>query len=172
MTVYELNKAYRTLNELFAKIEEAEREGEDVTEVKDQIAKEFEIADGLLEDKIENIARLLKNLDIEAKALKAEEEKLKKKRTSRENQINFIKEKLIKSAMEISGKEKIEAGIFKVSLRKSKSLEIIFEDKIPEKYKEVRQTIYISKPDIKKALDNGEEIEGVILKENKSVQVR
>lgn len=172
MNIYELNRAYRDLNDLADRLDLAEQEGEDVTEIKDQLVKEFDFAEGLIESKLENMCKLVKNLDIESKQLEAESKRLTKRKKARDNQILFIKEKLIRPALENMNKEKLDLGIFKLGFRKSKSLQIMFEDKIPELFKEVRETLYIDKLAIKKAINEGEEIEGVEMIENKSLQIK
>ena len=78
----------------------------------------------------------------------------------------------MRPAIENLGKDKLDLGIFKVSFRKSKSLSVLFEDKIPEQFKELRQEIYIHKLELRKAIEEGLETEGAEIVENKSLQIK
>jgi hypothetical protein len=59
-----------------------------------------------------------------------------------------------------------------LSLRKSKSVEIIDADAIPQQFKTVKTTETINKTEIKKAIESGEIVSGATIKENKNLQIK
>ena len=79
----------------------------------------------------------------------------------------------IKMCMEKMGVKKIETSNGNISLRKTpESVELIDEEIIPEKFKTTVQLEKISKTDIKKALQEGEEVPGATLKRGMSISIK
>lgn len=75
--------------------------------------------------------------------------------------------------MEKMGVKKIETSNGNISLRKTpESVELIDEEIIPEKFKTTVQLEKISKTDIKKALQEGEEVPGATLKRGMSINIK
>lgn len=86
-----------------------------------------------------------------------------------ENAQKRMKEALV-FAMNTFGIDKIEAGLDKLSLRKSESLNITDENKIPARFQKVE--VSFDKVAIKAAIKAGEEIEGAEIITNKSLLIR
>lgn len=126
--------------------------------------------DGELEDKLENIAKLIRNLEAEAKAYEDEEKRLKAQKQATKNRIESLK-RYVKGSLETIGKDKVEAGIFKWSLQNGPGrVEITDETKIPEEYfvTEVKPL----KSEIKKAIESGVITEGAEIVRDKSLRLR
>lgn len=126
--------------------------------------------DGELEDKLENIAKLIRNLDAKAKAYEDEEKRLKAQKQAAKNRIESLK-RYVKESLETIGKEKVEAGIFKWSLQNGPGrVEITDETKIPDEYfvTEVKPL----KSEIKKAIEEGVITEGAEIVRGKSLRLR
>lgn len=126
--------------------------------------------DGELEDKLENIAKLIRNLEAEAKAYEDEEKRLKAQKQAAKNRIESLK-RYVKGSLETIGKDKVEAGIFKWSLQNGPGrVEITDETKIPEEYfvTEVKPL----KSEIKKAIESGVITEGAEIVRDKSLRLR
>lgn len=126
--------------------------------------------DGELEDKLENIAKLIRNLEAEAKAYEDEEKRLKAQKQAAKNRIESLK-RYVKGSLETIGKDKVEAGIFKWSLQNGPGrVEITDEAKIPEEYfvTEVKPL----KSEIKKAIEEGVITEGAEIVRDKSLRLR
>ena len=68
--------------------------------------------------------------------------------------------------------KKVDTGKFKVSLRKSKKVEILDETKIPLDYMNEKHEWTPNKTELARALKAGAEIEGAVLVENESLQVK
>jgi len=100
-------------------------------------------------------------IDIEIKRLQA----LKKRNT---NIVTRLKENLL-SAVKMFGE--FEIGTHKFSTRKSQSVEVEFVNELPEHFKTRKLTEIANKIELKKALKNGEEIKGVVLKDNFNLKI-
>lgn len=117
--------------------------------------------------KVENIACWIKNLEAEAEAYKKEEEAFRIRRKQAESRIESLKRYLTNW---VSG-EKIETDRCKVTWRKSVSVEIQDESRVPEDYKKEKVIMNIDKVSIKKALTGGEDVPGASLLEKQNVQI-
>lgn len=155
MKLYELTEIYENIENL-----------EDDVDVASALAT----VDGELEDKLESIAKMIKNLDATAKACEDEEKRLKARKMAIKNRIDDIK-RYVKENLEAMGKDKVEAGIFKWSLQYGPGrVEITDETKIPDEFfvTEVKPL----KTEIKKAIENGEITEGAEIIREKSIRLR
>ncbi|AAZ51656.1 TPA: siphovirus Gp157 family protein [Streptococcus pyogenes] len=124
-----------------------------------------------LENNIEYFVKMLKNAQADVEMYKAEKEAFYKKQKQAEAKVEKYKE-TIRRAMELSQKKKVDAGMFKVSLRKSKKVEILDETKIPLDYMQEKIEYKPMKSEISKALKSGIDISGVELIETESLQVK
>lgn len=114
----------------------------------------------MIEDKADSYAAVNQNITNEITALKAEEERLRTRRSALErNQMRLMK--AIREAMNALGKTKIKTEKFTFSISKNGGLQPIKVDaeKLPDKFKKM-----IVEPDnehIREAIKAGETIEGV-----------
>lgn len=155
MKLYELTEIYENIENL-----------EDDVNVVSALAT----VDGELEDKLESIAKMIKNLDATAKAYEDEEKRLKGRKMATKKRIDEIK-RYVKENLEAMGKDKVEAGIFKWSLQFGPGrVEITDETKIPDEF--FVTEIKPLKTEIKKAIENGEITEGAEIVREKSLRLR
>lgn len=125
-----------------------------------------------IEDKLENIAKVIKNLEADVDGFKQEEKRLADRRQSIENNIKNLKQ-YAENTMIVTGNKKIKAGLFTFAIQKNPpSVEIANEDLIPEKYKKTVTTTTIVKKDLLDALKEGQVIEGATIKQGKSLRIR
>ncbi|HEP1433010.1 siphovirus Gp157 family protein [Streptococcus pyogenes] len=124
-----------------------------------------------LENNIEYFVKMLKNAQADAEMYKAEKEAFYKKQKQAEAKAEKYKE-TIRHAMGLSQKKKVDAGMFKVSLRRSKKVEVLDETKIPLDYMQEKIEYKPRKDEISKALKSGIDISGVELIETESLQVK
>lgn len=124
-----------------------------------------------IETKAENYAKVIRNLEAENTAYKAEEERLKKKRDTNTKKIDWLKQNL-QGAMEITGKTKIKGELFTLSVQNSKASVVVDEAKLPEKYWTKKVTEAPNKKELYDLLKAGEEIEGATLQENRSLRIK
>lgn len=109
------------------------------------IADTLEAIGGEIEDKAESTAIVMKELEAEAAKLKAEEQRLKDRRTKVENNIKDIKQRLF-DAMKMTGKEKFKTTLFNFSIAKNGGkIPVIVDvpcEELPDEY-----VIITEKPD-------------------------
>lgn len=163
MKLYELSQNFRNLQQVL----ENAGEDENLKELVINSMKELECD---LSTKVENIVRLIKNLQAEVEALKAEEKRLAKERKIRENKIENLQGYLFDT---ISGLEKreVKGGIFTVSIKKNPPKAVVEElNAIPKQF--IVNTPSVDKKMLKEALKNGEIIEGAKLVQEESLKIR
>lgn len=118
------------------------------------------------DEKIENIALWIKNLDAEASAIREEEKALAERRRSKEKKAESLKEYL---SSNLDGKM-FETSKVKISFRKSQSLNVADVEKLPGVFRKVK--IEADKTAIKNALKSGFYIEGCEIVENSNIQIK
>lgn len=119
------------------------------------------------DEKAENIAMFIRNLDSEAAALKEQKNIFAARQKAAENKRDSLKEYL---AMCLHGKP-FKTDRVKVSFRKSESVKVTAQEQIPETYL-VYSAPAVDKVGIKKALKAGETVPGCVLEEKQNIQVK
>lgn len=117
---------------------------------------------------IETLCKIRANKQARIESLKAEINRLTERRKQEEKRIESL-EKFIKSLFDKTGKEKLDAGTFSLSYRKSTQVQVS-DDFNNGDYMRVKTEI--DKAKIKADLLAGAEIAGACLVENKNLQVR
>lgn len=162
MKLYELTNELRSLE---AEFEQNEGEVQNANLVKlEQVSTNFN-------EKITNIARLVKNLEAEANAIREEEKRLAKKRRSKEKQIEWLKD-YIKNAMLQTETSSVKDAIISVSIRNTQPKLVITNENAIKDERFIRIKREINKSALKDAIKSGEEIEGVSLEENKALFIK
>ena len=157
--LYELSTGYKNIEYL---LENGEN-NEELQVVLDSLGEE-------IEDKAENIAKLIKNYEADIEAFKTEEKRIAERRRTLENDVKRLKEYLFNN-MKLTGKTKFKRGTFSFNIAKNPaSVEIVNQDIIPMDYRELVEVI--NKKDILQDLKNGKDVQGVILKQSESLRIR
>lgn len=123
---------------------------------------------GTFNEKGENLVKVLKEYQAQSIAKAEEIKKLQASKKVDDNNIERIKE-YMKVLLHQQNVDKINCGIYKMSLIKSKTTNIIDENKIGEQYYTLEKKF--DKTAIKKAILNGEIVEGAEIVENESVKI-
>lgn len=124
-----------------------------------------------IENKAENIAKLIRNLESDVSAYKEEEDRLKTKRQSTENKVKWLKTYL-EDNMKLTGKTKFKSGMFNFSIQKNPaSVNIIDERIIPEEFL-IQQQPKVDKTSLKEILKRGIEVPGAELKQTEGLRIR
>lgn len=115
-----------------------------------------------LEDKADNYAKIIKELNAEAKKFEAEKKRLEDRQKAMENRAKLMNKHLYDS-MKLTGKTKFKTGLFSFGIQKNGGLQPIEIDakNVPDEY-------MFKKPDnakIRQALKEGKELPFVTLKE-------
>lgn len=169
LTLYGISKEMIAMEELWEMAID-----EETGEVKDAALLE-ELQQGIettLKEKSADIVKYYKNRDSLIESIDKEIKRLQElKKIGEKKQDSF--KNYIKMCMEKMGVKKIETSNGNISLRKTpESVELIDEEIIPEKFKTTIQLEKISKTDIKKALQEGEEVPGATLKRGMSINIK
>lgn len=160
MKLYELNEAFQNIQAL---IEDGEEGLEDTLE-------SINLA---IEDKLENIAKVIKNLEAEAKAFREEEKRLADRRRSIENNIKRLKG-YAEEALKVTGNRKLKAGLFTFSIQKNPPSIIVEDEKLIPKRFFVEQEPKLDKRKLINELKerNIEEMPGVRLVQGEGLRIR
>lgn len=121
-------------------------------------------------EKVENICKVIRNLEADAEAYKKEKDRLASKQKVAENSVKRLKELLVNYLLTTNAKS-LKQGNFKVSLGTSERIKILYEDMIPEEYL-TPQPPKIDSAGIKKAIKEGEEIAGATIETGYHVTIR
>lgn len=160
MNLYELTSEQLYINQLL------EENGGELTE---ELVSLMEVNETNFNDKIEGYCKAIKIMESNLTGVESEIERLQKMKKTYKNSIDRMKETM-KNSFVVLGKEKVTLGNFKVSLRNSKAISIIDEDKLPESVFVMKKEV--SKTAIKDLLEQGEIVEGAEYVENKSIQIK
>lgn len=160
-SIYELNKNYQ---EVSALLETAETE-EELQAINDTL----EMLDCSIEEKVENTAKYIKNVESDIEGIKAEINRLTALKKQKERNTEWLKSN-IEYALKTKGIEKLEVGTFKCGYRKSESVEVEDLNALPMDY--IKTKMEPDKTAIKKALKAGEELIGVRLKTNMNFYIK
>ena len=121
-SLYELTGQYMYLMEI---AEEADP---------DVLRDTIEGIDGEIEDKADNCAKVIRNLEGESKAIGEEIERLNKKKRGIDNSIDSIKKNL-ERCMIITGKRKFKTTLFSFGIQKNTpSVSVKDESKVPAQF--------------------------------------
>ena len=162
-SIYELTQDYLIISEM---MESPELDPE-------FLADTMEAVEGALEIKAENYAKVMKNLEGDVAALKAEETRLSEKRKAIENNIKNMKMAL-QSMMTITGKTKFKTDLFSFGIQKNAPSVVIDTDinNLPTEFLKFREP-EVDKTKLKEALKNCEDLSGYChLEQSESLRIR
>lgn len=128
--LYELTSKYQTLQNML--------DSEQTEEDRQIILDTIEGYDELIEEKVENYCKVIKNLEHEMQGCDTEIKKLTERKKRKNNQIEYLKANL-SYHMSSQNIKKIKAGIFDVGLQKSGSRSLAFKindmKELPEQFR-------------------------------------
>ena len=164
MTLHEITGAYQMLLELL-------RDAEATPEA---IKGTIEGIDGELEVKLENYGKIITEIDSEALALKAEEDRLSARRKVLENSSERMK-KAVEEAMRAVGKTKVKTELYSFGIQKNPaSLKLADEidfDNIPMEYV-IFPEPKIDKEAVKDAIKGGATFDWAHMEQSESLRIR
>ena len=148
MTLYELTNDYMELLQM--------AEDPDIDE--QAFLDTLEGIKGALEDKADNYAKIMRMLETDAKGIKAEEERLAKRRKTIEGNVSRMKSAL-QYAMESTGKVKFKTTLFSFGIQNNPASVVMDEqdiENIPERFLKYKDPD-IDRKAIKDAIKAGDE---------------
>ena len=157
--LYELSTGYKNIEYLLENGENNE-----------ELAAVLNSLDAEIEDKAENIAKIIKNYEGDIAAFKEEEKRIAERRRKLENIVKRLKEYLFNN-MKLTNKTKFKKGTFSFNIVKNPpSAEITNADIISSDYKVL--TEILDKKAILQDLKDGKDVQGAILKQSESLRIR
>lgn len=124
-----------------------------------------------LQNKAGNYAKVITNIQSDSDAIDAEIKRLKAMKETKDRALNRLKEAL-REAMLVSGLDKIESSLFKLSLRRSEAVEVDVVDVLPSEFINIKNVITPDKVAIKEAIKRGENVIGARIIENFNIQIK
>jgi hypothetical protein len=140
-------------------------------ELTPELEQALVITQDQLQAKAIDYCYVIKNIESDSEAIDNEIKRLKAMKEAKDNTIDRLKE-AVRNAMLASGIDKIESSLFKLSLRRSESVEVVNIDQLPENLITVKKTVSPDKVKIKEAIKAGLTVEGANLIENYSLQIK
>ncbi|WP_050613289.1 siphovirus Gp157 family protein [Bacillus testis] len=124
-----------------------------------------------IDDKAENTAKLIRSLQGDIEAIKAEEKRLAERRKALENRVDSIK-LYLQNQMEAVGLDKVKRPTVTVSIQNNPpSINVVDESLIPSEYM-IPQPAKISKKDILSCIKGGGFVPGAEMTVTKGVRIR
>lgn len=158
--LYELTEQYSDLMEL---LDNPEVPQEMLEESLNKINDELDV-------KLENVAKLIKSIEVDVKGFKEEEKRLADRRKSSENRITNLKE-YVEGAMRATGIKKVKGKVFTLGIQKNApSVDITNENSIPEEYFETEKKLVKKK--VLEAHKEGRKVPGTTIKRTESLRIR
>jgi hypothetical protein len=140
-------------------------------ELTPELEAELLINQEQLQSKGINYAKVISNYQGEADQIDAEIKRLKAMKESRDKKVVWLTESL-KRAMLVSGIEKIESPLFKISLRRSEAVEVDVVEALPNAFQNVKNIVTADKIAIKEAIKRGETVMGARIIENFNLHIK
>jgi hypothetical protein len=165
--LYEISRDYVTaFNDLTELLESTEVENPEQL-IRDSLAH----LEAKFETKGLNIAMFIRSLQTEQTGVKDVIERLTKRSKSIDKQITWLQGYLLEQ-MQVMDIKKLSNDWLVVSIRNNPCRVIVNESVVPEKYKQVIQSISIDKKTIGQDLKNGELVEGCYLQPSQRLNIQ
>ena len=141
----------------------------------DELTPELEAALLINQDQLQakagNYAKVIANIQSDSDSIDAEIKRLKAMKDTKDRSISRLKEAL-RDAMLVSGIDKIESSLFKLSLRRSEAVEVDVVEALPNAFQNVKNVVTADKVAIKEAIKRGENVMGARMIENFNLQIK
>jgi hypothetical protein len=139
-------------------------------EITPDVEESLKINEQNFETKARGYIWMIKKLEADNITIGEEMVRLQRIEKRNDKLIDRLKDSM-KNALIIFGDSK-KVDTFTLSLRKSKAVEILDADVIPETYRTIKTTETINKTEIKKAIESGLTVAGATIKENQKLQIK
>jgi len=157
MHLYEISDAFNQISEM-------SETDESLSDYLDSIKMD-------LVGKVDNIVMYRRTLELTCAALDSEIDRLAQLKRHHALTAQNLKSYLSYNLHKM-GKDKLETEKFRLSFRKSESVEIVDESLISDEYKSIKMVEVMDKIGIKKAIKEGIEVKGAILKTTNNLQIK
>ena len=160
MNLFELTENYV---KFFTEFENAD----EITDEMQELANNLNVE---IEEKCDNYAKMIKNLEADVEAFKNQEKIFNEKRKSAENKVKWLKQNL-QASMELQGRKKVKTDLFSFNIQKNApSLEIRDENNIDDSYYVIERKL--NKRELLNDIKEGLIVDGVEIKQTESLRIR
>lgn len=140
-------------------------------ELTDEVEQALVLTQDQFQEKAISYGFVLKTFDNTTSIIDAEIKRLMRLKERAEYHKGVFKQRL-SEAMQQFGVEKINTPTLTLSFRKSESIEISDEDKVPDNFFDEKTVFTISKTRIKEAIKEGKQVPGAELISKQNLQVK
>jgi hypothetical protein len=161
MKLYEITEQFRKLDDFIPEID-SEEQAQAYTEL-------FDWLQGTLEEKIEGLCAVIANADAESVALKAEIDRLTKRKRASEAKVDRLKD-YMKFELDRMQQKQVKTGVWSVTVQDNPPSCKVDESSLSDSWWKVERKPDISK--VKDALKAGEKVDGAWLERTRSVRIR
>lgn len=162
MKLYELTQNFKNLEEVLNNTED--------NDIKELILNSMNEVSCDLSTKVENIVKLIRNLQADAEAVKTEEQRLCKLRKQKEKQVEGLQKYLFDCISSLERRE-VKGGIFTVSVKKNPPKTVIDDiNAIPKEF--IINVPTLDKKALKEVLKEGQKIDGARLVREESLRIK
>jgi hypothetical protein len=140
-------------------------------ELTPDLENELVINQNELQIKAESYAYAIKSLEGDVSIIDEEIKRLRALKEAKTNAIERMKES-VENAFKIYGITEVKSPTLKLSLRRSESVDIIWEDGLSKQYWREKIVRTPDKEVIKAAIKAGKTVEGAVIVENFSLQIK
>jgi hypothetical protein len=166
MNLYTITQDF---NDLLDMLNQAQEEGNQ--EQISLIESGLEITQDNFKDKATNYVKFIRSEEAGLSAIDEEIKRLTALKKSKVSKIDNLEARLSNSMQSI-GLDKYDLGLFKLSFRKSTSVEVLDIELLSDDFKRLKTTVDADKVAIKKAIEAGQEVTGVSIKHSASLQIK
>lgn len=160
MSLYEINGAIAQLAEMLTEGDIDQQTYEDTVSSLGAVSE------------IEELVKAIRNKEAEAEMFKAEKDRLAERQKSAEAACERMKA-ILTDYMKVSNSKSVDAGLFKVTLGQTQSVDLLYEDTefYPEEYL-IEQKPKLDKRKMLAALKAGDTIDGAALHTTEYVKIK
>ncbi len=166
MNLYEITQDFNELLDLLSQAQET-NDQEQIS----LIESALEISEENFRDKANNYVKFIRSEEVGLTAIDEEIKRLTALKKSKISKIDKLESRL-STSMQTIGLDKYDLGLFKLSFRKSTSVDVQDVELLADDFKTVKTTTEPDKIAIKKAIEAGQEIAGASLKTSASLQIK
>jgi len=166
MNLYEITQDFNELLDLLSQAQET-NDQEQIS----LIESALEISQDNFKDKATNYVKFIRSEEVSLIAIDEEIKRLTALKKSKVSKIDNLEARLSNSMQSI-GFDKFDLGLFKLSFRKSTSVEVLDVDQLPEGFKRIKTNVDADKIAIKKAIEAGQTVTGASIKHSASLQIK
>jgi|TARA_A200000159_G_scaffold154400_1_gene167217 hypothetical protein len=136
------------------------------------LIKEIEAIEGEFKSKSTNVAKYIRNLEHLASGIKEIESNQKKRRSALEKKIQRLKDYL-RINFEKTNTDRLESEDIVIAIYKNPiKVNVVDEDLIPEEFFNIKENKVLNKDMIKESLQNGSNVPGCELIQEKRVNIK